>query len=190
MKAFAMACLTLSLSAFAFLSQARASDGRAEIVIYPSGPGGFYSTDIRQEGNKILGNSMSGNGLVNVQITENKFEGPSGEGLTNLTCDEKGCSGFINSQSSDLHGDVNALQGDIGGLLVNLKRTATTITVDGGVNGMSITFTQTSPGNYEGNGWSPRGGTFTATLKTSGTLMGLNSAALETIFLLAPAAGF
>src|SRR5665213_456834 len=96
MKTLAVLCLSL----IALGSQVRASEGNTDLVIYPDNQGGYYETNIRQEGNTILGTSMGS--MVNLKVQDGKYQGPTGPGLTSLTCANGKCSGFINSGSFDM----------------------------------------------------------------------------------------
>ncbi len=181
---------TIFVSLIALSAQA-APMGQAELVIYPDFGNGVYTTDIRQEGNKILGNTFLGNsGMVNLQVMSGKYQGATGgAGLTSLTCTETSCSGFINSGSTDFKIANGGFQGTINSNLASMKRTAKGIEINT-ING-HMNLAMTSAGNYEGTG-SISGNInsqFHATLKTSGTLADFKDTALAAIFLAAPLAG-
>src|SRR5471030_1042817 len=127
-----MKILSLLFVSLIALSAKAAPSGQAELVIYPDYGTGFYSTDIRQEGNMILGNTFLGNnGLVNLQIMNGKYQGSTGgNGLTSLTCTETSCSGFISGGSTDLSMANGGFQGTINSNIANMKRTATSIEIN------------------------------------------------------------
>ena len=179
MKTLAVLCLSL----IALGSQARASEGNADLVIYPDNQGGFYETNIRQEGNTILGSSMGAS--VDLLVHEGIYQGPTGPGLTSLACTNGKCTGFINSASFDMTTGENGFTGNISAGTLGLVRKNGEILITG-ARASSMDLKQTSAGNYEGTGVFANGVTFSATLKTSGTLADLRDPALAAIFLVAP----
>lgn len=176
----------LCLSTVALAAQA-APTGTAELVIYPDYDSGYYSTDLRQEGNKILGQtSLGNNNLVNLQINEGKYEGSTGNGLTSLKCSATNCSGFISGGSADFTINESGFKGTVDSNLANLTRKNGDITINTIRGYMNLHMT--SVGNYDGTGsfGNDINSQFHATLKTTGTLANLSDNALSAIFLVEP----
>jgi hypothetical protein len=95
--------LALSFSAQANLEKPTGETGRVTIVFTPTTANGdVVETDLRQEGNQILGNSSIMDGIINLTIADGKYEGPTGHSLTSLKCTSVECDGFINGVGVNL----------------------------------------------------------------------------------------
>jgi hypothetical protein len=193
MKALGSIVMMVGLSVAA--SQAgyarEAASGRIHLVVHSTH--GTYTTDVRQEGEEILGISSFGDdGSVNLGISHGNYTGSAGAGFIDLQCENGHCAGLYDgeraefqfAQTSTPEGRaVMHLEGALNYNRVLATHDDSSIEVKGNRGGMNLK--KTAPGMYSGYG------VFGAEkvdvrLETSGTLAEVADPALFAIFVVGP----
>lgn len=174
--------------------------GRMTLTVHPARASGFYVTEIRQEGNRILGHTSFGaNSLVSLKLMpgssagagNSKYSGiAGGDGFTDLECVPDKCDGTIGGRSTYFdvqHVAVGSamalnLKGALNFSPLRVTKTENEIKVS--VRG-SMELKRVGEGKYEGVG-ALNGDPFseaTFKLETSGSLKDLDDPGLVAIFL-------
>ncbi len=190
--------LIISLVALTLNVSAAEVSGRAYLTVMPQTSAPLV-TDIRQEGDKVLGMTDFGSvGLVNLLISSKTYRGVAGgNSLTSLACVDGKCQGVIGGRSANFtsklvetsSGDEVQVEGSLNFNQVHAKRSATSIEITSPLS--TLYLKKGSDGVWSGYGTYGYGlnSYFTATLVTSGTLDDFKDAALFTIFLVSPFQG-
>lgn len=183
------------LSVFlAFSAQAEDGrvSGRASLTIWPSYSSGYYSMEVRQEGDKIIGQTSFGrNSMVSLTVQEGKYTGVAGgDGMTDLECKANECKGLVGGKSTRFKIDENsgAVKGALNFNRLRVERTEDSITIRS-LGALELKLSR--HGHFEGTGFlnSSPNSRFTARFESSGTLEGLSDTGLLVILLASPLAG-
>jgi hypothetical protein len=187
--------LAFSFLALGLSAQAANSTGTVTIVFTPLNvsQNGVLETDLRQEGDQILGNtSVTDNGFINLTVKDGNYAGFTGKNLTNLNCNAAGCDGFINGYGVNLQN--KSTQDEKGASFVETTGTVNDNVYSSKYSGEklsifsinSLDLVQQSEGKYVGQIALPTG-FYEVRLKAEGSMSGfLADPALVAIFLGAP----
>lgn len=184
MKFFITAALTLlSVSA-----SAAEVTGRASLTLWMDRESGPYNSEIRMEGNTVLGHSSLGrSGMFSLKAQNGGWKGFAPTGRVQISCEAEECRGTVSSNTTraSVRDSGASIEGVMNHNRFTVDRTATEIRI---LSEGTLELRKTADGAYEGRGalnLHPFS-TFRAKLKTSGTLKDLNDPALLMIFLVSP----